>query len=221
MSLTGCCPGTFTRTMQVIPHQSALFLHSHTSFCILWTLGSPFNSAQIKSLCRSSTCVFTLDGHEEKVCVFIFAGNSMTESDSPLQCVGIEEKIQKGSWAHWQTDCCVQINVPCWWKPWRGAYFFWKHASKSDQLVWITPVPWALTSVPQLCSKDLNPGLWNTQCILWLSSYPGWRGCGAACCHRNWAGRLEPLKMRFSFPGEQAGARLNTNRSTSIMLHFR
>lgn len=31
--------------------------------------------------------------------------------------------------------------------------------------MWITPVQWALTSVPQLCRKGLNSGLGSTQCI--------------------------------------------------------
>lgn len=199
--------------MQVIPHQSAPFLHSHTSFCILWTLGSPFNSVHI--IVQKQHLYHHIGWPWSHVCVFIFGGNSMTDSDSPFQCVGIEEIIQRGSWAHWQTDSCLQMNAPCWWKPSRGACLFWKHASKSDQMVWITPVSWAVTSVPQLCSKDLNPGLWNTQCILWLSSYPRWRGCGAARCHRNWAGLLEPLKMRFSFPTEQKDTGLKMNRSTT------
>lgn len=187
-----------------------------SAFCELWEVPSTL----LISLCKSSTCILTLAGHEDKVCVFIFGGNSMTGLDSPLQCVGIEEIIQRGSWAHWQTDSCLQMNAPCWWKPSRGACLFWKHTSKSDQLVWITLVPWAVTSVPQLCGKDLNPGLWNTQCILCLSSYPRWHGCGAARCHRNWAGLLKPLKMRFSFPAQQKDTRLHNNMPTSRILNF-
>lgn len=62
-----------------------------SAFCELWEVPSTL----FISFCKSSTCIFTLAGHEEKVCVFIFRGNSMTDSDSPLQCVGIEEIIQR------------------------------------------------------------------------------------------------------------------------------
>lgn len=200
-------------TFQVLSLEQCRLYHTSLPFSCTLTLPSAFcelwevPSTLFISLCRSSTCILTLAGHEEKVCVFIFRENQMTDSDSPLQCAGIEETIQRGSRAHWQNDSCLQMNAPCWWKPSRGDCLFWKHASKSDQLVWTTPGPWAVTSVPQLCSKDLNPGLWNTQCILWLSSYPRWRGCGAARCHRNRVGPFELLKMCFSFPAEQKGTR--------------